>query len=137
MNDWIWALTGSAVTLAVAVAVILWHAFKHLDDKIDKKFDDQRTHFDNRFNQVVDRIAETNLLVAGHDVQIKAQEKQLDRLPWTVLAPPPAAAPGQHHDVEHASEPTAPAEAAAPAEGTAASAGGPEPTPPTAAVAPA
>ena len=137
MNDWIWALTGSAVTLAVAVAVILWHAFKHLDDKIDKKFDDQRTHFDNRFNQVVDRIAETNLLVVGHDVQIKAQEKQLDRLPWTVLAPPPAVAPAQHHDVEHAPEPTAPAEAAAPAEGTAASAGGPEPTPPTAAVAPA
>ena len=45
--------------------------------------------------------------------------------------------PSQHHDVEHAPEPTAPAEASAPCEDIAASAGGPEPTPLTAAVAPA
>ena len=55
MADWIWALVGVAVTLSVTAAVILWYAFKHLDDKMDRKFD-----------QVMAGIAETKQLVAGH-----------------------------------------------------------------------
>ena len=138
MSDWVWGLIGGSVTLVAAATVVLWQAFKHLDDKIDRlgdkmdtKFNDQRNHFDKKFDQVMAGITEITRLVAGHDAQIKAHEKQLDRLPWTVSAPPLAVDPGQHDDVQYASEPTAPAE------GTEASAGGPEPTPPTAAVAPA
>ena len=74
---------GGAVTLAAAAAVILWQAFKHLDlkikqleDKIDKKFDDQRNYFDQKldqkFDQLMGGIAEVSRLVAGHDAQIKA-----------------------------------------------------------------
>ncbi len=174
MDDWVWALVGGAVTLAAAVVVVLWQAFKHLDlkierlgerldnkierlddkidqlgDRIDKKLDDQRKYFDKkfdevnkRFDQVLASIAETSRLVAGHDERIKAQQKETDRLSSAVFSPQPFSAPsqhhapGQHHVGGHAPEPTAPAEAASPGEGiTAASAGGPEPTPPTAAIA--
>ena len=148
---------GGAVTLAAAAAVILWQAFKHLDlkierlddkidrleDKIDKKFDDQRNYTDQKFDQLMGGIAEVSRLVAGHDAQIKAQEKQIDRLSEAAFAPPRlgAASPhqeGARQEEAHAPEPTAPAEAAAaPGEGIASSAGGPEPTPPPAAIAPA
>ena len=98
VSNWAWFLFGGAVTLAAAAAVILWQAFKHLDlkierlgerlddkidrleDKIDKKFDDQRIYFDQKFDQLMAAVAEVSRLVAGHDAQIKAQEKQLDRL---------------------------------------------------------
>ena len=126
MADWIWALVGVAVTLSVTAAVILWYAFKHLDDKMDRKFD-----------QVMAGIAETKQLVAGHAERIKALENQTDRLSSAVFTPQRFGDPGPRHDVEHAPEMAAPAEAAAPGEGIAASAGGPEPTPPTTAVAPA
>lgn len=166
---------GGAVTLAAAV--ILWQAFKHLDlkierlgdrlddkidrleDKIDKKFDDQRIYFDQKFDQLMAAVAEVSRLVAGHDAQIKAQEKQLDRLSTAVFAPPRFGAPsrhqeGAHQEEAHAPEPAAPAEGAiapsesiassaggpepaAPAEVVASSTGGPEPTPPPAAIAPA
>lgn len=192
MDDWVWALVGGAVTLAAAVVVVLWQAFKHLDlkierlgerlddkidrlddkidqlgDRIDKKLDDQRKYFDKkfdqmdkkfdemnkrfdekfdevnkRFDQVLASIAETSRLVTGHDERIKAQQKETDRLSSAVFGPQPFSAPsqhhapGQHHVGGHALEPTPPAEAASPGEGiTAASAGGPEPTPPTAAIA--
>ena len=174
MDDWVWALVGGAVTLAAAVVVVLWQAFKHLDlkierlgerldnkierlddkidqlgDRIDKKLDDQRKYFDKkfdevnkRFDQVLASIAETSRLVAGHDERIKAQQKETDRLSSAVFGPQPFSAPsqhhapGQHHVGGHAPEPTTPAEAASPGEGiTAASAGGPEPTSPTAAIA--
>ena len=159
---------GGAVTLAAAAAVILWQAFKHLDlkierlddkidrleDKIDKKFDDQRNYFDKKFDdqrnytdekfdQLMGGIAEVSRLVAGHDAQIKAQEKQIDRLSTAVFAPSRPGAPSPHQEgarqeEAHAPEPAAPAEAAAaPGEGIASSAGGPEPTPPPAAIAPA
>ena len=156
---------GGAVTLAAAAAVILWQAFKHLDlkikqleDKIDKKFDEHRNYFDQKlddqrnyfdqkldqkFDQLMAGIAEVSRLVAGHDAQIKSQEKQLDRLSEAVFAPPRFSTPSLHqekaHQEEaHAPEPTAPAEAAAaPGESIASSAGGPEPTPPPAAIAPA
>ena len=145
---------GGAVTLAAAAAVILWQAFKHLDlkikqleDKIDKKFDDQRNYFDQKLDQKFDQlmagIAEVSRLVAGHDAQIKSQEKQLDRLSEAVFAPQRFSTPSPrqekaHQEEAHAPEPTAPAEAAAaPGEGIASSAGGPEPTPPPAAIAPA
>ena len=152
---------GGAVTLAAAAAVILWQAFKHLDlkierlgerldakidrleDKIDKKFDDQRIYFDQKFDQLMAGVAEVSRLVAGHDAQIKAQEKQLDRLSEAVFAPPRFSTPSPpqeraHQEEAHAPEPTAPAEAAtAPGEGVASSAGGPEPTLPPAAIAPA
>ena len=62
MADWIWALVGVAVTLSVTAAVILWYAFKHLDDKIER-LDDK---MDRKFNQVMAGIAETKQLVAGH-----------------------------------------------------------------------
>ena len=167
MSNWAWALFGGAVTLAAAVVVVLWQAFKHLDlkierlgerldDKIDKKFDDQRKYFDKRFDQLADSIAEVSRQVAGHGeqikvqgAQIKAHEKQIDRLSGVLFAPPRLDAPGQHQQGEHAPEPAASAEAAAPGEGAASaepaasgegvasSAGGPEPTPPTAAIAPA
>ena len=162
MSNWAWALFGGAVTLAAAAVVVLWQAFKHLDlkierlndkvdrlgDKIDKKFDDQRKYFDQkldkRFDQLADSIAEVSRLVAGHGelikvqgVQIEAHEKQIDRLSGVLFAPPRLGAPGQHQQGEHAPEPAASAEAAAPGEGVASSAGGPEPTPPTAAIAPA
>ena len=163
MDDWMWALAGGAVTLAAAVVVVLWQAFKHLDlkierlgerldnkiDKLSEKLDDQRDHFDKkfdevnkRFDQVLASIAETSRLVTGHDERIKAQQKETDRLSSAVFGPQPFSAPsqhhapGQHHVGGHALEPTPPAEAASPGEGiTAASAGGPEPTPPTAAIA--
>ena len=133
MDDWVWALVGVAVTLSVTVAVILWYAFKHLDDKIERLGD----KMDRKFDQVMAGIAETKQLVAGHAERIKAQEKQTDRLSSAVFTPQRFGAPSQRHDVEHASETAVPAEAAAPGEGIAASAGGPEPTPPTAAIAPA
>ena len=133
MDDWVWALVGVAVTLSVTVAVILWYAFKHLDDKIERLGD----KMDRKFDQVMAGIAETKQLVAGHAERIKAQEKQTDRLSSAVFTPQRFGTPSQRHDVEHAPETAAPAEAAAPGEGIAASAGGPEPTPPTAAIAPA
>ena len=140
MSNWAWVLFGGAVTLAAAAVVVLWQAFKHLDlkierlgDKIDKKFDDQRIYFD----QLRDDIAEVSRLVVGHSEQIKAQEKQIDRLSGAVFASPRFGAPGQHQPGAHASEPAASAEPAAPGEGIASSAGNPEPTPPTAAIAPA
>ena len=145
---------GGAVTLAAAAAVILWQAFKHLDlkikrleDKIDKKFDEHRNYFDQKLDQKFDQlmagIAEISRLVAGHDAQIKAHEKQLDRLSEAVFTPPQLGAPSPHqeraHQEEaHAPESATPAEAAAaPGEGVASSAGGPEPTLPPAAIAPA
>ena len=155
MSNWAWTLIGGAVTLAAAISVILWQAFKHLDLKIerlvdkiddqrsyfDKKFDDQRNYFDKKFDQVMDGIAEITRLVAGHDAQIKAQEKQIDLLSAAVFGSQQFSAPGRRQDGEHAPEPAVqpvpPAAAAAPGEGTAASAGGPEPTPPPAAIAPA
>ena len=175
MSNWVWALFGGTVTLAAAAVVVLWQAFKHLDlkierlgerlddrlgDKIDKKFDDQRKYFDEkldkRFDQLADSIAEVSRLVAGHGelikvqgAQIEAHEKQIDRLSGVLFAPPRLDAPGQPQQGEHAPEPAASAEAAAPGEGAASaepaasgegvasSAGGPEPTPPTAAIAPA
>ena len=140
MSNWAWTLIGGAVTLAAAVSVILWQAFKHLDLKIERlayKIDEQRDHFDRKFDQVMDGIAEITRLVAGHDAQIKAQEKQIDLLSTAVFGSQQFSAPGRRHDGEHAPEPAPPAAAAAPGEGTAASAGGPEPTPPPAAIAPA
>ena len=137
MADWIWALVGVAVTLSVTVAVILWYAFKHLDDKIERLGDRLDDKMDRKFDQVMAGIAETKQLVAGHAERIKALENQTDRLSSAVFAPQRFDAPSPRHDVEHAPEMAAPAEAAAPGEGIAASAGGPEPTPPTAAVAPA
>ena len=161
---------GGAVTLAAAAAVILWQAFKHLDlkikqleDKIDKKFDDQRNYFDQKlddqrnyfdkkfdehrnyfdqkldqkFDQLMGGIAEVSRLVAGHDAQIKSQEKHLDRLSEVVFAPPRLGAPSPRQEEAHAPEPAAPAEVADPGEGVASSAGGPEPTLPPAAIAPA
>ena len=120
---------------------------KKFDDQrnyFDKKFDDQRNHFDKKFDLAMAGIAEITRLVAGHEARIEAQEKQVDRLSLAVFGPQQFGAPGRHHDGEHAPEPTAPVEAAAPpgetaapGEGTAATAGGPEPTPPTAATAPA
>ena len=178
VSNWAWVLFGGAVTLAAAVVVVLWQAFKHLDlkierlddkierleDKIDKKFDDQRiyfdqklddqrNHFDQKFDQLMAGIAEVSRLVAGHDAQIKAQEKQIDRqekqfdrLSEAVFAPPRFGAPSQHQERAHAEgahqeeahAPAAPAEAAAaPGESIASSSGGPEPTLPPAAIAPA
>ena len=167
MSNWAWVLFGGAVTLAAAAVVVLWQAFKHLDlkierleDKIDKKFDDQRNYFDKKFDdqriytdqkfdQLMAGIAEVSRLVAGHDAHLKAQEKQLDRLSEAVFAPPRFGAPIPHQEGEHApspaapaegahaSGPTAPAEAAGPGEGVASSTGGPEPTPPPVAIAPA
>ena len=139
MSNWIAAsLIGGAAALAAAAVVILWQAFKHLDlkierldGKIDQKFDDLRNHFDKKFDLIIATVTETNRLVASHDAQIKFLEKQTDRLSSAVFSPQQFSAPREQHDVEHASEP------AAPGEGIAASAGGPEPTPPTAAIAPA
>ena len=147
VSNWAWVLFGGAVTLAAASVVVLWHAFKHLDLKIerlgerldlkiDKKFDDQRIYFDQKFDQLRDDIAELSRLVAGQGEQIKAQEKQIDRLSGAVFAPPQFGAPGQHQPGAHAPAPAASAEPAAPGEGIASSAGNPEP-PPTAAIAPA
>ena len=173
MSNWAWTLIGGAVTLAAAISVILWQAFKHLDLKIerlvdrfdkkfdhldkklddqrdhfdkkfdhfdkklddqrnyfDKKLDDQRDYFDRKFDQVMDGIAEITRLVAGHDVQIKAQEKQTDRLSAAVFSSQQFSAPGRRQDGEHAPEPAPPAAAAASGEGAAASVGGPEPAPP-------
>ena len=62
MADWIWALVGVAVTLSVTAAVILWYAFKHLDDKIEC-LDDK---MDRNFDQIMAGIAETKQLVASH-----------------------------------------------------------------------
>ena len=196
MDDWVWALVGGAVTLAAAVVVVLWQAFKHLDlkierlgerldnkidrleDKVDKKFDEANKRFDQRFDemnkrfdqrfddmnkrfddmnkkfdemnkkfdqkfdeankrfdQVMDRIADLSRLAAGHDAQIKAQAKETDRLSSTVFGPQWFSAPSQHHVGEQTPELAAPAEAASPGESMAASASGPEPTPPTAAIA--
>ena len=186
-----WALVGGAVTLAAAVVVVLWQAFKHLDlkierlgerldnkidrleDKVDQKFDEANKRFDQRFDemnkrfdqrfdemnkkfddmnkkfdqkfdeankrfdQVMDRIADLSRLAAGHDAQIKAQAKETDRLSSTVFGPQRFSAPSQHHVGEQTPELAAPAEAASPGESMAASASGPEPTPPTAAIAPA
>ena len=178
VSNWAWVLFGGAVTLAAAAVVVLWQAFKHLDlkierlgDRLDKKFDDQRNHFDQKlddqrnyfdkkfddqrvyfdqkFDQLMGSVAEVSRLVAGHDAQIKAQEKQIDRLSGAVFAPPRFDAPSPHQEGEHASKPvtpaegahasgpTAPAEAAGPGEGVASSTGGPEPTPPPVAIAPA
>ena len=177
MSNWIWAsLIGGTAALAAAVVVVLWQAFKHLDLKIerlgdkiermdekfdkkfddqrnyfdkkfddfdkkfDKKFDDQRNYFDKKFDLAMVGIAEITRLVAGHEARIEAQEKQVDRLSLAAFGPQQFGTPGQRHDGEHAPEPTAPtappSEAAAPGEGAAATAGGPEPTPPTAATAP-
>ena len=184
MSNWAWTLIGGAVTLAAAVSVILWQAFKHLDLKIerlfdkiddqrsyfdkkledqrsyfDKKLDDQRSYFDKKFDeqradfdkqradfdkkfdQVMGIVTETVRLVAGHDSQIKAQEKQTDRLSAAVFGSQQFSAPGQRQDGEHAAEPAAqpapPVATAASDESAAASAGGPEPAPPPAAIAPA
>ena len=85
MDDWVWALVGGAVTLAAAVVVVLWQAFKHLDLKIDrlgerldnkidrlgerlddkidrlsKKLDDQRDHFDKKFDEMNKKFDEVN-----------------------------------------------------------------------------
>ena len=162
VSNWAWAMFGGAVTLAAAAAVILWQAFKHLDlkierlddkidrleDKIDKKFDEHRNYFDKKFDdhrnytdekfdQLMGGIAEVSRLVAGHDAQLKAQEKQLDRLSTAVFAPTRSGAPSLHQEEAHAPEQAAPVEAAEPGEGVASSAGGPEPPPPPAAIAPA
>ena len=145
MSNWIaGSLIGGAAALTAAAVVVLWQAFKHLDlkierldGKIDQKFDELRNHFDKKFDLVIATVTETNRLVAGHDAQIKFLEKQTDRLSSAVFSPQRFSAPREQHDVEHASEPVAPAETPAPGEGPAASAGGPEPTPPTAAIAPA
>ena len=67
MDDWIWALVGVAVTLSVTVAIILWHAFKHLDDKIERLGD----KLDRKFDQMMAGIAETKLLVASHTERIE------------------------------------------------------------------
>ena len=161
MSNWAWTLIGGGVTLAAAVSVILWQAFKHLDLKIerladkldeqrsyfdkklddqrsyfDKKLDDQRSYFDNKFDdqrsyfdkkfdeqradsdkqradfdkkfdQVMGIVTETVRLVAGHDSQIKAQEKETDRLSAAVFGSQQFSAPGRHHDGEHAAEPAA------------------------------
>ena len=69
MADWIWALVGVAVTLSVTAAVILWYAFKHLDDKMDRKFD-----------QVMAGIAETKQLVAGHAERINISARTMSPL---------------------------------------------------------
>ena len=161
VSNWAWVLFGGAVTLAAAAVVVLWQAFKHLDlkierlgerlddkidrleDKIDKKFDDQRIYFDQKFDQLMASVAEVSRLVAGHDAQIKAQEKQLDRLSTAVFGPLRFGASslrqeGARQEEAHAPESAAPAEAATgPGEGVASSAGGPEPTLPPAAIAPA
>ena len=132
------------MTLAAAAVVVLWQAFKHLDlkierlgDKIDKKFDDQRIYFDQKFDQLREDIAEVSRLVAGQGERIKAQEKQIDRLSGAVFAPSQFGAASPRQEGAHASEPVASAEPAAPGEGIAPSAGNPEPTPPPAAIAPA
>ena len=97
MDDWVWALVGVAVTLSVTVAVILWYAFKHLDDKIERLGDRLDNKLDRKFDQVMTGIAETKQLVAGHAERIKAQEKQTDRAvissvrPSAVWCPQPAA----------------------------------------------
>ena len=145
MSNWAWTLIGGGVTLAAAVSVILWQAFKHLDlkierlvdrfdkkfDHLDKKLDDQRDYFDKKFDQVMDGIAEITRLVAGHDAQIKAQEKQIDLLSAAVFGSQQFSAPGQHQDGEHAPEPAAqPAPPAAAGERAAASVGGSGPAPP-------
>ena len=184
MSNWAWTLIGGAVTLAAAISVILWQAFKHLDLKIerladkideqrdhfdkklddqrsyfdkklddqrsyfDKKLDDQRSYFDKKFDeqradsdkqradfdkkfdQVMGIVTETVRLIAGHDSQIKAQEKETDRLSATVFGSQQFSAPGRRQDGEHAPEPVPPVAAAASGEGAAASAGGPEPAPP-------
>lgn len=118
-------------------------------DEMNKKFDDMNKKFDEmnkrsderfdeankRFDQVMDRIADLSRLAAGHDAQIKAQAKETDRLSSTVFGPQRFSAPSQHHVGEQAPELAAPAEAASPGESMAASASGPEPTPPTAAIA--
>ena len=144
VSNWAWVLFGGAVTLAAAAVVVLWQAFKHLDlkierleDKIDKKFDDQRVYFDQKFDQLMAGIAEVSRLVAGHNAQLKAHEKQLDRLSEAVFAPQRFGNPSPRQEGAHAPQPVAPEAAAAPGEGVASSAGGPEPTPPPAAIAPA
>ena len=89
MDDWVWALAGGAVTLAAAVVVVLWQAFKHLDlkierlgsrlddkidrlgerlddkiDKISKKLDDQRNHFDKKFDEMNKRFDQVMASIA-------------------------------------------------------------------------
>ena len=124
---------------------------KKFDDQrnyFDKKFDDQRNYTDEKFDQLMGGIAEVSRLVAGHDAQIKAQEKQIDRLSTAAFAPPRLDVANQRQEGArqegaHAPEPTAPtapaapAEAAEPGEGIASSAGGPEPTLTPPAIAPA
>ena len=76
-------------------------------------------------------VTETVRLVAGHDSQIKAQEKQTDGLSAAVFGSQQFSAPGRRQDGEHAPEPAAqPAPPAAAGERAAASVGGPEPAPP-------
>ena len=72
MDDWVWALVGVAVILSVTVAVILWYAFKHLDDKIERLGDRLDNKMDKKFDQVMVGITETKLLVAGHAERIEA-----------------------------------------------------------------
>lgn len=72
MDDWVWALVGVAVILSVTVAVILWYAFKHLDDKIERLGDRLDNKMDKKFDQVMAGITETKLLVAGHAERIEA-----------------------------------------------------------------
>ena len=36
VSNWAWVLFGGATTLAAAVVVVLWQAFKHLDLKIER-----------------------------------------------------------------------------------------------------
>ena len=102
---------------------------------MNKKFDQKFDEANKRFDQVMDRIADLSRLAAGHDAQIKAQSKETDRLSSTVFGPQRFSAPSQHHVGEQAPELAAPAEVASPGESMAASASGPEPTPPTAAIA--
>ena len=145
MSNWAWVLFGGAVTLAAAAVVVLWQAFKHLDLKIERLGERLVDKIDQRFDQLRGDIAEVSRLVAGHgeqvkvqEAQIKAQEKQIDLLSGAVFASPRFGTPGQHQEGAHAPAPAAPAGAAAASgEGVVSSADGPEPTPPTAAIAPA
>lgn len=91
-NQWALGLLGAAVVLAGTVAVIAWQAYRHLDRKIDDKFDGLRDHLDRRFDGLgqkldglKDDIAIIDKQVARHDEQIQHVPDVVGRAMWGMV----------------------------------------------------
>ena len=83
-DQWALGLLAAAVVLAGTVAVIAWQAYKHLDRKIDDRFDKLRDHIDRKFDGLGQKLDALKNDIAVIDKQVTRHDEQMQHMPDVV-----------------------------------------------------